>query len=612
MRGLWGLVILLSVPLLWGQEPLPPATFTLRVVDSDGKPIAGARVGGLLLDYRRLLVIPATEPSWQTTDADGVCVVRWATAHEPALREVWYGERRGVVYLLVGASGYQAHVLQITYPAPSEYTVALNPAQPLEVELYPIHAPPDDFGTAPALSKPQPLLELWGRPIGELCVTSSAPLYRETQLGDRYERFPTLVFGLMPNFGVERLTSTRYRVWLPANAQPPLALLINRPDWLWGYLAFVNADALARRRLALDLPRSGELVVRVDISQYPVSDSRERVLLLGRADAEEMRIYALHTVFLDQPVQEIRLENLAPSSEWQLRLALYAPQNNYSTQRKFRIMPAETRTLQLRYEPFDPNRYKGNRQLTLRLIERDGSPLANHPLRVILYLSDYDKSITVAQGRTDAQGRLQLQNLYELPQQPETPSIAPRYLVYSQGEYRSLAEFILVRGDGQQEIVVQPRLQEGDLAPDIAMTDLRTGQMRRLSEFRGRFVLLDFWATWCTPCHRALEQLHQAWMQLEPAQRERLQIILVSIDEQARGVLEFLQKRGWDTLGEVMWAGKGGWMAPAAQAFQIDSIPRQILIDPNGRITVLEVRKPIEALLQELETLTGKLPNSTN
>lgn len=612
MRGLWGLVILLSLPLLWGQEPLPPALLTLRVVDSEGKPIAGARVGGLLVDHRQLLVLPATQPFWQSTDAEGVCSVRWAAAHEPALREVWYGERRGIVYLLVGAPGYRAHLLAITHPAPAEHTIALAPAQPLEVELYPVHAPPDDFGTAPVLNKPLPLLELWGRPPGELSVTSPTPLYQETHLGDRYERLPTLVFGLMPNFGVERLTPTRYRVWLPADVQPPLALLINRPDWLWGYLAFIDADALARRRLALDLPRSGELVVRVDISQYPVSDSRERVLILGRADAEEARIYALRTVFLDQPVQEIRLENLAPSSEWQLRLALYAPQNNYSAQRKFRIRPAETRTLQLRYEPFDPDRYKGNRQLTLRFIERDGSPVANHPLQVVLYLPGYEQSITVAQGRTDAQGRLRLQNLYELPQPPQTPSIAPRYFVYSQGDYPSLAEFILVRGDGQQEIVVQPRLQEGDLAPDIEMTDLRTGQTRRLSEFRGRFVLLDFWATWCTPCHRALEQLHQAWTQLEPAQRERLQIILVSIDEQARGVLGFLQQRGWDALGEVMWAGKGGWMAPAAQAFRIDSIPRQILIDPSGRIAVLEVRKPIGALLQELETLTGRLPNSTN
>ncbi|MCS7191283.1 MAG: redoxin domain-containing protein, partial [Fimbriimonadales bacterium] len=500
------------------------------------------------------------------------CALRWAEAHEPALREVWHGERRGMLHLLVSAPGYQAHLLQITYPAPSEHTVTLQPAQPMEIELNPAQNPPDDFGTTPPLREPKPLMEMLGKPIGDLVVRSRTPLFQRTQLGDEYEPFftPPFEWGLLPGFGVERLAPTRYRVWLPPDAKPPIAVLVNRPDWLWGYFAPIDAEALRQRRLVLNLPHGGNLVVRVDISQYKRQNVLERVLMIGREDAEPYGAYVLHTVLLQQPRQEIRLKNLAPSNEWRLFLSLYDYRDKYATQRKVRILPQETRTVALRYEPFNPDRYKGTRQLTLRVMGRDGKPAANQPVEVELYIDEYGRSIEVARGRTDAQGRLRLQNLYELSAPPDSPRSAPRYLVRIPGEYETLGEFTLVRGDGQQEVVVMTPLQVGDLAPDIEMTDLRTGQTRRLSEFRGRFVLLDFWATWCMPCHRALEQLQDALKRMEPALRERLQIVLVSIDDRPTGVLEFLKRRGWDTLGEPMWSGPGGWDAPAAQAYRIN------------------------------------------
>ncbi|MCS7191046.1 MAG: thioredoxin-like domain-containing protein, partial [Fimbriimonadales bacterium] len=425
-----------------------------------------------------------------------------------------------------------------------------------------------------------------------------------------YEKFFTLdrEWYLMPGFGMERLAPTRYRVWLPLNVQPPLALIVNRPDWLWGYIATIDAEALQQRRLVLNLPRGGNLTVHVDISQFEGRRGIDRVLMIWRDDATMHGVYAFRVVALDQPKQVIQLTNLAPSREWKVGVRLYARANSYSTQRKFRILPQETRTLSFRYEPFDPSRYKGTREVSLRLMRRDGKPAAHQPLRVELYVEEYGRSIPIAQGKTDAQGRFRLRNLYELPTAPDDPSDAPRYFVRQSDEYEGIGEFILVRGDGQREIVLMEPLRNGDLAPDIEMIDLRTGQTRRLSEFRGRYVLLDFWATWCQPCHRALEQLHDAVKRMEPALRERLQIVLLSIDDRPNGVLDFLKRRGWDTLGEPMWAGEGGWDARPAQIYRVKSIPRQILIDPDGRIAVLDTHESIETLLDALGNApqTGK------
>lgn len=81
MRTLWGLTLFLTLCMLWGQEALPPVNLTLRVTDADGKPIAGAQVGGALIDYRRLLVLPATEPSGRrrTQTASAPCAGRTRT-----------------------------------------------------------------------------------------------------------------------------------------------------------------------------------------------------------------------------------------------------------------------------------------------------------------------------------------------------------------------------------------------------------------------------------------------------------------------------------------------------------------------------------------------------
>lgn len=595
------LSVLLAIGLLWGihaQDELPPAQFNLRVVDSAGKPIPNAQVGALLLDHRRLAIAPATEPFWQSTDAAGTCVLRWHHAHEPAVREVWYGERSGSVRILVSAAGYQACAIDIGYPAPTDYTVTLAPAQPLEITLYPAQTPPDDFGTNPPLRELTPMMEHYYKPLGELVVVTRAPLFQKVNFHESDRQTPDLYLGLCVGFGIERLSATRYRAWLPLEVEAPLVLCIQRPDWLQGYLARIEEAALQTRRVALDLPSAGHLKLQVDLSQYPNWETSERIVLIGREDYRSMGAYWAQTVPINSPVQEFTIANLAPSKDWQALIQLYTRQAPYLGAEAFRILPQEMRTVRIRYEPFDPNRYKGTRAITLRLMKRNGKPAANMPIRVEMYIPKYNRTVSVARDSTDAQGRLRLQNLYELPNSPQGSKEVPRYYVYVEDEYEPIGGFELVRGDGKREIVIMERLSVGDRAPDVELIDLRTGKARRLSEFRGRYVLLDFWATWCLPCHRALEKLRKEWDTLDPAQREPIQVVLVSIDDAKTGVLEFLKQRGWDTLGALMWAGAGGWNSSVADAFDINSIPCYILIDPEGRVAMLNIQEPLEAVLE--------------
>lgn len=612
MRAFWGLAVSALMWAAWGQDALPPASVTLRIVDAAGEPVAGAQVGAILHDWRRLLLLPVSEPFWQSSDSSGVCTLRWNPAHELALREVIHGERRGILSLLVSAPNYQPCLLELTYPTPSEHTVVLRPARAIEVELRAPQPPPEDFGAAIPLREPKPLVELMGQPLGDCVVFSSVPLYHLASEALQYDwRGPRVQWRLMPGFGIERLTPTRYRIYLPSDVRPPLGLLINRPDWLWGYLATIDAQSLAQGQLTLDLPSSGALVARVNASQYPQLDSTRCRLSIIHTHPEISTPLILYSLPIDAPTKEVRLENLAPSSQWEIELWLFSRGNYYREQRRVRILPQETRTVTLRYTPYDLNRYKGNRRVVLRMLRRDGTPASNVPLQVRLHLPQYAQSIQVARGSTDAQGRLELKNLYELSAPAETRQ-EPHYIVSKLGDWQSIAEFTLTRDDGQQEILIVEPVRVGDSVSDVEFTDLRTGATRRLAEFQGQFVLLDFWATWCQPCHRALEELHREWQNLTPEQRERIKVVLVSIDDTRAGVLEFLKQRGWDTIGEPLWVP--GWSAPAAMAFTVSSIPRQIIIDPQGRVAVLEAREPLAAILNMLEDnrSTGELEPSPN
>ncbi|MCS7300836.1 MAG: thioredoxin-like domain-containing protein [Fimbriimonadales bacterium] len=606
MRKLSWLLGLLVWSCVWGQDALPPATLSLRVVNPAGQPIAGATVGALLTDLRRLIVAPASAPFWQTTDAQGKCVLQWDTEQARAVQEVLYGERRGMVSVLISASGYQACLLQLSYPATLERTVTLKPARPLEIELYAATPPPADFGTRPPLRSEAPLMNLYNAALGEL--TLYAPIPQQISDGELPGSARGQSIGLCVGFGIERLTANRYRAWLPPDAQPPFALVIQRPDWLQGYIGEIGADALQQRRAVFYLPSGANLIVRVDASQFPSggeADSYRALRLIRRNASDALSYYVLHSELFNASQHQLRFENLAPSADWQIELNLRSGRSRYSPQQRVRLLRQETRTVSLRYVPFNPSRYKGERTLTLRVLQRDGKPATQRTVRVSLYLPEYANSIEIAKGKLDAQGRLTLRNLYELPTPPDDPDDAPRYFVSFEGEWEELGYFTLVQGDGKQEVVIREPLQVGDPAPDIEMIDLRTNAKRRLSEFLGRYVLLDFWATWCMPCHRALAELKERLERVRAAWGDRLSIVLVSIDDQQSGVLGFLQQRGWDALGEPMWAGAGGWSAAAAQAFRVNSIPRQILIDPDGKIRFLDLELPLDTvpeLLQESGT----------
>jgi peroxiredoxin len=124
--------------------------------------------------------------------------------------------------------------------------------------------------------------------------------------------------------------------------------------------------------------------------------------------------------------------------------------------------------------------------------------------------------------------------------------------------------------------------QVGRTAPSFKAEDLQ-GRAIRSDAYRGKYLLLDFWATWCGPCIGELPRLQAAYRTYHDA---GLEIVGISLDESRDAVLDFVKAR------KIPWpqVHNAGATSDLVQAFGVSSIPATYLIDPQGTIVRLDLR----------------------
>jgi thiol-disulfide isomerase/thioredoxin len=136
---------------------------------------------------------------------------------------------------------------------------------------------------------------------------------------------------------------------------------------------------------------------------------------------------------------------------------------------------------------------------------------------------------------------------------------------------------------------------EGTLAPSFDYENHKGGKTK-LEDLRGKYVYIDVWATWCGPCRAEIPHLKKVE---EKYHGKNIEFVSISVDVDKDH--EKWQKFVTDKqLGGIQLFADKNWNSDFIKAFNINSIPRFLLIDPNGKVVKADAPRPSSPTLVEL------------
>ena len=131
-------------------------------------------------------------------------------------------------------------------------------------------------------------------------------------------------------------------------------------------------------------------------------------------------------------------------------------------------------------------------------------------------------------------------------------------------------------------------LKVGAQVPDIKLRTAN-GKEMKLSDLRGKYVLLDFWASWCGPCRKEIPFLIQLFNDTKE-KRDKFTIVSFSIDNKEKAWHQAIAERGMNLEGWIHASDLKGWQSEQAQMFGVEAVPHTVLISPEGRVISFNLR----------------------
>jgi len=146
----------------------------------------------------------------------------------------------------------------------------------------------------------------------------------------------------------------------------------------------------------------------------------------------------------------------------------------------------------------------------------------------------------------------------------------------------------------KQQLDEMRALSVGQPAPEIELPS-PAGEMVKLSDLRGKYVLIDFWAAWCKPCRQENPNVVKLYNQYKD---KGFEVFGVSLDRTKEDWVKAIadDKLTWTQVSDLKY-----FNSAAAELYQIQAIPATYMIDPDGKIIAKDLRGPsLENKLAEL------------
>jgi len=146
----------------------------------------------------------------------------------------------------------------------------------------------------------------------------------------------------------------------------------------------------------------------------------------------------------------------------------------------------------------------------------------------------------------------------------------------------------------EQERSEKEKSWVGKQAPDLALPDVK-GNIVSLTSFRGKYLLVDFWASWCSPCRQENPNVVKVYQEFK---NKNFTILGVSLDKDKDAWQKAIQEDQltWTHVSDLKY-----WNSKAVDLFRFEGIPYNILVDPQGKIIAEGLRG--DDLENKLKTL---------
>ena len=137
----------------------------------------------------------------------------------------------------------------------------------------------------------------------------------------------------------------------------------------------------------------------------------------------------------------------------------------------------------------------------------------------------------------------------------------------------------------------------GNVAPDFTLPS-PDGKNVSLTDYRGKYVLLDFWASWCGPCLREVPNVKKVY---DKYHDKGFEILSVSLDDKKDNWTSAIEKNdlNWGHVSSLK-----GWNCPVAKLYNVSGVPAMLLIDKDGKIIATKLRG--EQLMEKVAEQFGE------